>query len=162
MATCGSLPLQVADSTKELVLEKTDPVERLEELSDRFYGSNIFYHSVRFPNGIFCKVSFIGPDVDGREPYLQMGILVAETRFVETDDLMVAKRVVAAIALNRLGLYQIEEDPEDDLTGAAEQLVDESAKILDAAFDIVSRGENRTIANIIEKFARKLEPVPID
>ena len=94
---------QVRDdiSSHTIKLTHTDPIKRLKE----FCKQGKYFHQInwdRYANGFMfnCEITYNF----GRHGYSKRRVLAREARWVETDDLMEGKRVIAAILLDNIGL----------------------------------------------------------
>lgn len=191
MATFGKAPyeslvivtseLPIHAPTETLELMSQDPIERLDELCRILDGSEVSYFTINFRNGIFIKLNFQGPVVDTTGAYkgrnykdtFFTGDLLIESRFVPTQDLDTAKRVVAAIALNRMGLYDVEFEDENDsahlpMTPPTEEEVisamEQGVNMFGSVLKMVTKSENPVIKSILDRYvnAFKKNNLPAD
>ena len=132
----------VSDST--ISLTKSDPLERLKELCEQgHYEYKINWD--HFKNGYMCECSiyyFTGKKASR--------ILKKESYWIQTDELLKAKRTIAAILLNSIGLGVIEDEYEESIE---DELLRVGTKALSG---IVSRfstedSEEKSWADIVEE-----------
>jgi hypothetical protein len=87
-------------SDKSIELTQDDPLERLKQLGTQGYYKYHFNWDM-FQNGVMCELEItylLTHQQSSRKT------LIKEARFVKGTDLQYAKRVLAAVALERLGL----------------------------------------------------------
>jgi hypothetical protein len=113
-------------SNRDIALTEEEPLERLKQLCNQGYYK---YHYTwdTFQNGIMCELELtytLSPQSSRRS-------LIKETRFVEGNDLGYAKKVLAAVLIERLGLGVVEQ--ESPITEAEEKMQDLAEKGMDFA-----------------------------
>lgn len=123
----------------DLVLESTDPLERLSELEKKG-RYNVKFNWDEFGNGIIaiCEVYYI---INKKKKMVAHG-----STFVPTDEVEHAKKVVAALVLDRMNLgvsdeemeylYSSSEEMEDPLLEEMEEKIGEmGTKVMRGALD---------------------------
>lgn len=118
-------PAKIADRVIDLTHE--DPLERLKQFCSQ--GQYRFHFKWdKFANGIMCELEIT---YQLGHPETPKRLLVKEARFVGGEDIEHAKKVVAAVLLERLGLgvQPTEEENADD--EISEKMQEMAAKSLD-------------------------------
>jgi len=124
-------------SSRTIKLTHSDPIKRLKE----FCKQGKYYHQIKwdkFANGfmIECEVFYNL----GSYGHNKRRVLTKEVRWVEKDDLLESKRVIAAILLDNLGVgvsddsennEEIEEDVSQDFAKAVTGVLNQVSQQLD-------------------------------